>query len=743
MQKIMVFVIIFCMVSFVIGSVGLKLMVGIFGGNTQLIATYGEQQKIKSPDFIQAQNELDVLRMLMADRLLMAQSGSGTTGPLLVHLLFPDSEFAGQIAPQMKQAVQQGQLPISQGELDDFFQQHPERPEIVWLLLKDEAHQAGFAVADESAGQTLRYVVPQMTGNQLDAAGLVNQIISRNNITEGQILRILSDLMSVMAYAEKVMDSQAVTINQVRAALGRSKERIDAEFVKIQAEPLIGDASITETRIQAQFDAYKAAVGNNLTDDNPFGFGYKLPKRVRLEYMVVLMDDVNQQIEKPTAEAIEEYYSGNIARFQTTELSDPNDPESEKIVQTQPFAEVEADIRRALEAEKSLTQANILFNEIKDKTESGFETLNFDDAAADELQKTAGDFMTTGDELSKKYHIPIAVGKTGWLDAAAFAGDKILAGMGVRRGQNMLRLSDLAFAAAAEKSQRQRIGIPSVRVWENIGPLSGGYYSEEDRKFYRLMALVRVVGIQEAAVANDVNTTFDTQGIVLGEQATEYETTFSLADQVKDDIRLLAAMEKAKARADELAASVSEHRWDDAIAAHNSKYAKAEESSEEEDAPAEEEATASQHIEIESVTQQLRISQAEIERAKRIMLENPAGAQYLRPRIISSMLTDRFYALLPEGAETTGEIQTVLPFEAERSCYIVKEVVRQPATIADYLDNKAQTALQLNAVESAGLALIHFGPENILKRMAYQPKLQEEPDDQPEEEADSAENEEN
>ena len=244
MQKIMVFVIIFCMVSFVIGSVGLKLIVGIFGGNNQLIATYGEQQKIKSPDFIQAQNELDVLRMLMADRLLMAQSGSGTTGPLLVHLLFPDSEFAGQIAPQMKQAVQQGQLPISQGELDDFFQQHPERPEIVWLLLKDEAHQAGFAVADESAGQTLRYVVPQMTGNQLDAAGLVNQIISRNNITEGQILRILSDLMSVMAYAEKVMDSQAVTINQVRAALGRSKERIDAEFVKIQAEPLIGDASI-------------------------------------------------------------------------------------------------------------------------------------------------------------------------------------------------------------------------------------------------------------------------------------------------------------------------------------------------------------------------------------------------------------------------------------------------------------------------------------------------------------------
>ncbi|MHC4232017.1 MAG: hypothetical protein ACYSTW_05385, partial [Planctomycetota bacterium] len=57
-QKIMVFVIIFCMVSFVIGSVGLKLVVGLFGGNNQTIATFNDGQKIKTPDFIQAQSEL-------------------------------------------------------------------------------------------------------------------------------------------------------------------------------------------------------------------------------------------------------------------------------------------------------------------------------------------------------------------------------------------------------------------------------------------------------------------------------------------------------------------------------------------------------------------------------------------------------------------------------------------------------------------------------------------------------------
>lgn len=730
MQKIMVFVIIFCMVSFVIGSVGLKLVVGLFGGNNQLIATFGDGQKIKSPDFIQARSELEVLRMVMADRLLMAQSGSGPAGPLLVHLLFPESQLSSQIASQMKQAVQQGQLPISQNELDEFFQQRPERPEILWLLLKGEAYQAGCLLPNETAAQTLRYVVPQMTGNQLDAAGLVNQIISRNNITEEQILRILSDLMGVMAYAEKVMNSQAVTNNQVKATLGRSKERIDAEFVKIEAEPLIDDKTgITDAQIQQQFEKYKASVPGNPTDDNPFGFGYQLGKRVQLEYMIVLMDDVSKQIEKPAAEAVEEYYSSNIAKFQTMEPIDPNDPESEKIPKTRSFAEAEAEIRRALEAEKVLTQANILFNEIKDRTESGFETLNFDEASMAELQKAAGDFAAVGNELSNKYNIPIISAKTGWLDAAVFGQDKILANMGVRRGQDFLRLSDLAFAAAEDKPQRQRIGIPSVRVWENIGPLSGGYYSEEDSKFYRLMALVRVVGIKEAAAADDVNTTFDTKGIVIGEQATEDAASFSLAEQVKNDIRLLAAMDAAKVRTDELAGQISGQGWEAVIKDYNSKYAKDAEPA------AEEDAANSQRIELGSVQQQLRISHAEIELAKRIMLENPAAAQYLGQRIISSMLTDRLYALLPEGAETTGKIQTILAFEPQATCYVVKEVIRQPATIADYLDNKAQTALQLNATESAGLALIHFGPENILERMAYQPQRQDEPEDQPEEDA--------
>jgi hypothetical protein len=707
-RKIMVIVIFVIMGMFILGSTARYLFDSIFNPNKRVVATLNGGNKISVLDLRFALNELNVLRGLMADRLLMAQSAGGISGPLLVHLLFPESPFSSQIAPQMKQAVQQGQIPITEGELDEFFQQRSERPEILWLLLKREAYQAGYIIPTDSAGQTLLYTVPQMTGNQFDAAGLVNQIISANNITEEQILRILADLMGVTAYAEMVMDSQSVTINQIKASLGRSKERVDAEFVKIEAKPLIDeDAEIAEAQVQQQFVEYKMSAPGTPSADNPYGFGYKLPKRVQLEYMVVLMDDVNKQVESPTAEALEEYYSSNITKYQVTEPSDPDDPESEKIFRTRSFAEVEAEIRRTLKAEKASTQANILFNEIKDKTEGGFETLNFEEASTDELQKAAGNYVAVSDALSEKYNIPIVSGKTGWLDAATFGQDKILTNLGIRRGQNYLRLSDLAFTAAEDKPRVQRIGIPSIRVWENIGPLSGGYYSGEDSTFYRLMALVRVVGIKESAVPDNVAIAFETQGILLDDSQLQGNSSFSLINHVKDDIRLLAAMDAATARAEELAGLISDQGWDAAIKAYNSRH------------------TDDDEIALGSVKQQLRISQAEVEIAKRMMLLSPGSAQYLQQRIVSNMLTNRLYAMLPEDAKTTGIVHIILPFEPQAACYVVKEVVRQPATIADYTDNKAQTALQLSAAESIGLGLVHLSPENILERMSFKPKLQE------------------
>ena len=332
-----------------------------------------------------------------------------------------------------------------------------------------------------------------------------------------------------------------------------------------------------------------------------------------------------------------------------------------------------------------------------------------------QLQQAAGDYEAVSQTLSEKYKVPIFTGKTGWLNAGRLAEDDILNSLGLRRGQNFLRLPNLVMSVTTEKNPPRRIGMPVIRLWENIGPMKGGFYSEQQNKYTQVMALVRVVDIKEAEVPETIDVEFDIQGVYLGSKPVENET-YSLKDAVKDDLRLLDAMETAKGRAEALSELVTEKGWNDAITAYNEQYGSTDPN-----------VTSEQTIELDSVEQQLRRSQAEIDMIKRMMAQNPAAAQYIQQQLINNMLTNELYTLLPDDAESTGIIHTVLTFEPQEAVLVVKQVQRQPATTKDYMDNKAQTALQLSTMQAASLALEHFSCEKILQRMNYQPKRREEP----------------
>ncbi|MCE5186304.1 MAG: hypothetical protein LLF76_09290 [Planctomycetaceae bacterium] len=710
-RKIMVFVVIFSMISFVVGSYGIKIIVSIFGGDNPLLGQY-DNQKVKAQDFLKAQNELLVLQMLMADRLLMSQQ-AGLSGPLMVNLLFRNSQVTGDLPVQLKQAAQQGQLPISVEQIESYFNERRERPEVLWILLKAETYRAGFVIPTESARLTLQAIVPQMTNKQLDYASLMSQVVRRTNLPEEQILRTFADLMSVMGYAGNVLNNQAVTISQIRAQVARNQERIDAEYARIPADEFIDpNAQPAEADLQKQFDAYKAFAPNIFTPEDPFGFGYKLPKRVQIEYLIVPLDEVKKNIEKPTAEAVENYYTTNISQFRSQIPSDPNNPDSTKITKTRPFSEVEREIMAQLEEQKLQTLASQIFLEAKELTEKGFESVNFEEATPEQLQTAAGDYQTAADQLRQKYKVPVFVGKTGLLGPEQFYQRSILNRLSMQQRQGYLPLGELAFAATVNKPERQRIGIPTVRVWENMGPFEGGFFVQEQSKFKRIMALARVVDIKEPQVPDDMNLTYDTSGIRIFEEQPKEDTTFSLKDQVKQDLLTLKAMDRAQAAAEELAQLAKDQGWEKAVQTYNEKYAAK---------------NAGLAVKLDKIAQQQRISPADMNAIKQFIADNPGRGIGLKVQVTNGMLTNRLYELLPEDAKSTGPMQQVLQFEPQASFYVVKEVVREPATIQDFLDNKAMTALQLNMENNAELALTHFGPDNILKRMDYKAEEQQGP----------------
>jgi len=171
----MTFVVIFIMIAFV-GGTALQQLMNRIGGTNRVVAYWGDQNKIMAKDIMQAQSELNVLRVLMFDRLFNFGLGD-LKSTLLAQLLFADPQTAAVVSDQLKKAVMTGQLPASNKDIDTFFTQAQGRSEIYWILLKAEAKQAGWVVSNSQAKTLLKQIVPQLTRGQADAQQLVNYII--------------------------------------------------------------------------------------------------------------------------------------------------------------------------------------------------------------------------------------------------------------------------------------------------------------------------------------------------------------------------------------------------------------------------------------------------------------------------------------------------------------------------------------------------------------------------------------
>ena len=374
-RKIMAWVVILIMISFV-GGYGLQqfLMYIGHGGARQVTATYADGKKILASDFQNAQNELEILRMLMADRMLGALSQVyGDLGPALLQtILFPDARISGEFRTQLVQLSERGQLHLNVEQIDQFFSQHQHRPEFLWYLLKVEAKEAGYSVTETEAANYLRQIVSAMTQNQMEASFFINEVMQRTKKSEDQIIRIFGQLVAVMNYSDLVLGNYAVTTDEIRAVIARTMERLSAEYILLDSGPMAQEQpEPTPQQIENQFQQYRSRIQGEYAADNLYGFGYKIPKQIQLEYFLVNQDDVQKRIEKPSAEELEAYYTRNLSKYQRSEPIDPNNPKGETRTITRSFAQVANQIRQEMEKQKAEDRAILILNEARQMTESG------------------------------------------------------------------------------------------------------------------------------------------------------------------------------------------------------------------------------------------------------------------------------------------------------------------------------------------------------------------------------------
>ena len=712
----------------VMAVVVIIIMFGFIGGGTLLqqlgkrssvgaLARFGEKNQITDYDLSVARQELEILRMLRTEALLRSQDLHGV---FLGELLFSDQRASVALINSLKKTIRTNQYGISEKQINDIYRRRVP-PNIYWLLLQNEAQQAGIKVTNAQVGELLGRAIPQLFEGQTYSQ-LIGAIIRQQRIPEEQILATLGKLLAILQYSSTVCSNESLTTRQIIQAASNEEERVNVEFVKFdtavfaekQDEP--GADKIAE-----HFDKYKAIAPGTVSDENPHGFGYKLPDRLQLEYIVVKLDEVKTIVKRPTQDELGDYYSKNKEQLFTEQVpSDPNDPNSLPLNKTKSYAEVAGGISQQLLKNKINSTAQNILQEARTLTEADLGDLEIesDKVTTKQLREKAGDYKTTAAQLSKKYKIKVYTGQTGLLSPIDMQSGENLATLFLEGyGQNPVRLSKVVFAVdELAVSELGLFDVPKSRMFENIGPIKDmmSMYSSDAGG---IMAMVRVIDAQKAAEPESIDQTYGTSSIVFDPNEEKAgENIYSVKEKVTEDLKKLAVLDATKSKAEEFVAMAQKDGWTSTINKFEKLYGQLQQRDQNDP----------NAFRLQNYPDMRRISRANLETLSLQGQGDPMTSFYLNESKVNKQFVDQLYSLVPPDNDTAGILPLVMEFMPDLSFYVVKSISVKRLFKEDFDKMKATRLFREDYNQSQSLAVIHFNPENILKRMNFKPAKSEE-----------------
>jgi hypothetical protein len=720
-KKVMAVVVIVCMAGFVGGSY-LSYLGRSGPSHRDTVAHYLEGKKITRSDLQLANRQLDILRDLRADGLLRAQDMQGI---LLAELIFAEQSGRGGAAPvinYIRQSIAQNRYRISSKEIAGMYERSVPSSAF-WLLLKNEAHRAGVRVANADAGRLLGNIIPQLYDNRVTYSQLVGQLV-RSGTSENEILTAFGDLMAILQYAHLRCSDENVTVRQINYMASRENETIDTEFVKFDSDVFAkAQPQPAEDKLIEQFNKYKSFPPLTVTAENPYGFGYKLPDRLRLEYIAVKLDDIASIIKPPTHEETEEYYQKNKAEFTKQVPSDPNDPNAPLVERTRSYAEVVDTIIKQMTDTKINTRAESILQQAKTLTDPNLidTGLELDKLTSEQFRKMAGDYKAAGEQLGKEHNVKVYAGQTGLLNAADMQMDKYLGRLVIQGfGYYPVNLTQVAFAVdelgAAELSP---FDASKPRMYENIGPAKDRYASARGRMpdtSEQVAVIVRVTEAAKAAEPNTVDVAFDTYSFVFdpnkdkgNAKGGQGSRVFSVREKVSEDLKKLSAMDTTRQRAGEFIELTSKEGWETAIKRFNQLYGE-----QAKDDPNDPNVFVMDYFTAAGRTTTLQLDTLTVQNQG-----NPSARFFLKQAELERQLMDELHSRVPSDSNTPDKLPVIVEFKPNMSFFCVKDLTIKRLWKEEFDRTRPVRFYRQDLTQLQSLAPIHFSPQNIIKRMKF------------------------
>lgn len=692
-MKLMAVVVIALMFIFVAGDF---IQRGGRQTNTEVVGYMGTR-KVTNYDLYMARGQLDLLRDLRADDLLRSQDLQGV---FLAELLFSDQRGSPALMSRVKSAIRRNLYAISDKQINDIYKRQMP-PHVLWLCLRDEARRAGIGIPNGQAGELLGQAIPQLFGGQ-NYSRFMTALMARKGMPEQEILATLGELLAVWQYAQMICVNEGLTRQQVMTEAAAERETIDAQLVEFEAGTFAGTQEApSQQRMQEQFDKYKTSLPGSVSEENPYGFGYKLPDRARLEYIAVKLDDARTIITPPTQDEVADYYSRNKEELFTEQVrSDPNDPNSEMVTQTKGYAEVAGTIAKRLLSEKISAKAEGIVHEARTLTEAA--------VAAPASAAKPADYAAAAKTLSDKYKIKVYTGQTGLMSPAQMQMDEHLGMLYLRGyGQTPVRLGQVVFGIdQLGISELGPFDVAKPQMNENIGPVKD-LMTSTTTTARRIVALVRVVEAHKAAEPENLDVTFSTAGLQLDPNAPpSKDDTYSVKEKVTEDLKKLAAMVTAKARAEEFLTLTGTEGWDKALNTFEERYGAKDPNK-------------PKVFRLQNLTGLRRMSLATLEALSIQGQGDPSAAFFLTESRKNRLFVDKLYDLVPADANSAPGLPMVMEFKPDMRYLAIKSLSISRLWKEDFEQSKAMQLFSEEHAQAQSLAAVHFNPDTIVKRMHF------------------------
>jgi hypothetical protein len=643
-------------------------------------------------------------------------------GILLSELLFAEQRSSPALVNHIRQTIRTNKYRISDKQINDIYRRSVPSS-LCWLLLKNEAQLAGIRVQNEDVGKLLGQAIPQLFNGQTYSQR-IGAMINQQRIPEQQILTIFGELLAVLQYAYVICSSEDVTIAQIMHTAGWENETIDVEFVKFDSTEFAKTQNpSSEEKIAEQFNKYRKFFAGAASEENPYGFGYKLPDRVQLEYMVVKLDDVAPLTTPPTYQEAEEYYQRHREQLFTEQIpSDPNDPNSPMTTRIKSYAEVAAAISDQLRKDKIRSNTQSILQEAKTLTEANFEDktdVELQNLTFEQRKQIAGDYETAAKRLSEKHKIKVYAGRTGLLSPIDMQADVRLATLHLRGyGYNPVRLARIVFAInELGISELGPFDASKPAMYENIGPLTDMYE--------QIMALIRVIKAEKASEPETINQTFSTSTLKFEQDEGQLsESVYSVKEKVAEDLRRLAAMDIAKSKAEEFVNLAAKDGWQSTLDKFNELYG--QQTTQDHNDPniskaPNAEQKDSEPFKVQNLPNLRRISRETLETLAVQSMGDPMAQFLLYEREKRRLFVDQLNSLVPQDSNTVDTAPLIMEFKPDMSYYCLKNISVRRLGQQEYEKLKAMRLYREDYTQAQSLAAVHFNPENILKRMKFRP----------------------